>query len=1341
MANLATKKTTNIPTTGDSSQQISITDIVCEGPIHGLVEGTKSVYLNDIPSEDAKYARYNPDARATLTFDGSSAIGTLSDGDYLPSSLQVSADTSGRQLWLVRYKEAINRTISSITKQTSDWRIEVSGSALGGEYSTTSTRYVTLVWDGYEVPGRFDGSNNYFYVSNQYDVSNSGAAVGQSIDIFTSEPFNISSFTSAGSITVSSSNIPDSGTYNFYVGSQYQYSSEQGDTKSPSPLNDEYLDFPVEKVDNIYVQQRKGFGLQKPVKDVGNVGGAQTTLGSTSLITLKQLKMLHPDNASSLGITLFDTNGMPNTSSYSGDSKDYPGDPDFSSCNTAPTIMSSEVFGLDTAYKIAQCDKINFSIGYPAFTGINGDNAKKIEVFAFYDVRLRFKHGTTWDSTDWSTMQQVWDPYLQHKGQRNGPTTFEHIIDLNKFRPFDDFEVRIVRVTRHEGLPVGSEGVQIDSKDKDRRTMRANSEITSVSSTSEDLFSYPYTALVNTSFSSKQFQSTPKRSYDLKGKLIKVPTSYTSRENSSTGRAEYSDFWSGDFKDTLEWSDNPAWIFYDIVTNNRYGVGQYISEDYIDKYALYRISQYCDELVDSGDTVYLTSVIIGDWYKILSLGNTNWNTFAGTTGVTYSVGDYVRLLDNYSGLSLTTGKVSRLEPRFRINLFLTKQQPVYKVLKDIASSFLSILYWMDGKLTLLQDTPADAINTFSKGNVIDGEFTYQTSSAKTKINQVVVQWNNPESNYEQDQVIVEDTNAIINTTNIIKENVIAFGCTSESQAIRYGKWKLWTAQNQLEAVAFKTGLQGAYLRPGDIIHVQDTDRYGISLSGRVSSAGNATVVFDREIEFDSSKDYELWVVHTEPAAFYVGSEDIIINSVTYSRGDILPEAYVPQSDGSFALEDLDTMEKASQAHSAASIASNIATQWKSYTYSKGYEITNPADTTDTVTIVASAFDSTVQTGSIWGIKDITYSNVEIAGNVKKYKILTVAKEEKNIYAVQAVEHYNEKFDAVEDRYELSVVPPTIYPLVEPEVIPPPINVRVYPSGPSSDPYSELTLDWDAPNTTFLASYEIKSNVTAATLITTSGTQQIYSNITPAKYTFRIRTLSPQGNASDYVSVTIDATPVATPSISYIHGIPKGAYANYRCFIDDDVDGSEFWYFEKFPITIASVAAPGNPATITQASGGGVVDLANVDVYDTRELYIVFDHSESKCFLAQWDTPFTENGPGFWRDIDDGSGDMADAWEEVTSSADGYGSIAANSNKLYGFTAVLNKGVPVNLSDAISGTLTKGAIITGAGTDSNGTYYTIDRTFNTALTDISVYRPTYIPDTTNDAVVSLVREIT
>lgn len=158
---------------------------------------------------------------------------------------------------------------------------------------------------------------------------------------------------------------------------------------------------------------------------------------------------------------------------------------------------------------------------------------------------------------------------------------------------------------------------------------------------------------------------------------VRIPTAYTPREYSSSGAAEYASFWDGSLSNSLFYTDNPAWVFYDIIVNDRFGVGEWIKEEDIDLYALYRISKYCDELVPDGK--------------------------GGT------------------------------EPRFRANLFLTKATDVYKVLKDMSTIFTSMIYWMDGKMTTVLDAPGDPIYNFSKANVIDGQFTYESTGEKLEL--------------------------------------------------------------------------------------------------------------------------------------------------------------------------------------------------------------------------------------------------------------------------------------------------------------------------------------------------------------------------------------------------------------------------------------------------------------------------------------------------------------------------------------------------------------------------------------------------------------------------------
>ena len=142
----------------------------------------------------------------------------------------------------------------------------------------------------------------------------------------------------------------------------------------------------------------------------------------------------------------------------------------------------------------------------------------------------------------------------------------------------------------------------------------------------------------------------------------------------------------------------------------------------------------------------------------------------------------------------------------------------------MASMFTSMLYWMDGKLATVQDVPSDPIYTFTKGNVLSGQFNYETTARTTRFNQITVTYNEPENDFQPTPVIVEDREAILRQGKIIKSQAVAFGCTSESQAIRFGRWKLFTTQNQTEIVSFQTSIGANFLRPGDVVNIANSER-------------------------------------------------------------------------------------------------------------------------------------------------------------------------------------------------------------------------------------------------------------------------------------------------------------------------------------------------------------------------------------------------------------------------------------------------------------------------------------------------------------------------------------
>lgn len=303
---------------------------------------------------------------------------------------------------------------------------------------------------------------------------------------------------------------------------------------------------------------------------------------------------------------------------------------------------------------------------------------------------------------------------------------------------------------------------------------------------------YPNSALLSVRLNAASFSGVPSRAYDLKLKKIKLPSNYNPTTRAYTGT------WDGTF--VTAWSDNPAWCFYDLVTNTRYGLGGYIDASQVDKWTLYSIGQYCDELVNDG--------------------------FGGQ------------------------------EPRFTCNMYLQSRTEAFKVVQDMASCFRSMVYWASGSLTLTQDAPSDPVALFSQANVVDGLFTYSGSSSKARHTVALVTWNDPADMYTQKVEYVEDQDAIARF-GVVPTEVVAIGCTSRGQANRVGRWLLYSERYEAETVTFKTGVEGAVARPGQVIKVADASRAGLRLGGRVRSATTSVITLDAPVTLGASS----WTIY------------------------------------------------------------------------------------------------------------------------------------------------------------------------------------------------------------------------------------------------------------------------------------------------------------------------------------------------------------------------------------------------------------------------------------------------------------------------------------------------
>lgn len=291
---------------------------------------------------------------------------------------------------------------------------------------------------------------------------------------------------------------------------------------------------------------------------------------------------------------------------------------------------------------------------------------------------------------------------------------------------------------------------------------------------------YPNSALMGMKIDSSQFQSIPTRGYDMKLLRVKVPTNYNTTTRAYTGS------WDGTFQ--VAWTDNPAWCFYDLVTNARYGLGGLVDEAQVDKWAMYQIGKYCDELVPDG--------------------------FGGT------------------------------EPRFTCNMYMQTRAEAYKVMQDFASIFRGMVYWSTGTITAVQDAPSDPVALYTAANVIGGKFTYSGSSLKARHTVALVTWNDPEDLYRQKVEYVEDGEGIARY-GVQQTEVVAIGCTSRGQANRVGRWLLYSERFETESLQFQVGLDGAVVRPGHIIKVADSSRAAARLGGRVSSSTTTAITVDK----------------------------------------------------------------------------------------------------------------------------------------------------------------------------------------------------------------------------------------------------------------------------------------------------------------------------------------------------------------------------------------------------------------------------------------------------------------------------------------------------------------
>ncbi|WGY29376.1 phage tail protein [Proteus mirabilis] len=400
-----------------------------------------------------------------------------------------------------------------------------------------------------------------------------------------------------------------------------------------------------------------------------------------------------------------------------------------------------------------ETDRVRFTLGVSALVS---QDDKGNQHDATVEMLIEVNDGSGWTHAETAKIT----------GKISGQYLESYIIDAPKKKPF---QIRVSRLTD-------------DSKSdllKNGTVWASYTEITDAK------FSYPNSAVVGMKIDKSQYGDTPNRTYHIKGMIIQVPDNYDPESRTYTG------IWTGRFKPA--WSNNPAWVFYDLVTNERYGIGEMIGSFGVDKFALYAIARYCDELVDDG------------------FGNK--------------------------------------EPRFTFNAYITSQRKAKEVLDDLASVFRGMPLWDGQQLTCFQDRPSDPVWTYTNSNVIDGKFKYTSTAKSARHNAIEVSWVNPSNGWSEEREFIQDDDLIQRFGGVNVKKVTAFGCTSRGQAHRVGKWILQTEKLEKDSVTFSTGREGINCISGDIIEVADDSFAGVKVGGRVLSVNGSTITIDAPIDW------------------------------------------------------------------------------------------------------------------------------------------------------------------------------------------------------------------------------------------------------------------------------------------------------------------------------------------------------------------------------------------------------------------------------------------------------------------------------------------------------------
>jgi len=679
--------------------------------------------------------------------------------------------------------------------------------------------------------------------------------------------------------------------------------------------------------------------------------------------------------------------------------------------------------------------------------------------------------------------------------------------------------------------------------------------VATITEINDETYVYPNSCYVASSIDSKYYPQVPTRTFRLKGKKILIPSNYNpinedgsdrrfSSDKSTRGKLIYDGPWDGTFK--FGWSDNPAWIYYDLLINTRYGIGSHLRDvEVVDKWTLYEIGMYCD------------AVTMND-------GSKTTNDYGGA-------GYFIGLDDGFGGL----------EPRFSCNVIIKDQVGAFDALQDLARSFRAMTYFNNSSVSVKVDRPylfEDFNNLtttapkenkfpphliFNNLNVKDGIFSYADVDKSTKLSAVEVAYLDKRNNYKSATEYVEDSEAI-KYVGLNFKQVNGYGVTSKSQAHRLAKYILFESQHTTETISFGAGFEALLIEPGDIIMVEDEMRNFTRNFGTILGTSGETNYYDP----DGTGAIDTLNFGTGPKAIIV-EPAIGSDQLDYITGG---DIHIYNPVGKSGIEDFYKNPSADnelyrEIHNPQVISLQIKPGGSGLSYDKldnGVAIyingLNNFIDGDAESQWFSEKDVDIKYGSIY--------NIDASGRSPNYyRVLNIQEDKEKGFNVSATIHHTGKFKFVEENIAFDIEDDTFKPdLILTEVIKPnkpasvvtgafiigtdkSLSLPITITDPASGVPEKYIVFLEEPSTNVVVS-EVFKSASSTTVFTLSGAARI-DQIGDYQINVFSETTTPlKSRSTDAISISF------TTQISDFGFTSQDAFVEYQnIFINTDYQSS------------------------------------------------------------------------------------------------------------------------------------------------------------------------------------------